>query len=247
MSFVFTPAAKPPQGAARFGKRERFLAMLVVAVLAAGALVGASLLSSSEPAARGAAAAAPTADLFAGIPQDGAALGSRTAPVTLVEYADLQCPYCAEWAGRTLPVLASDYVRSGKLRIVFRGLAFVGADSEAALRAVVAAGRQDRLWNVLHALYIRQGAENSGWASENLVTEAAESVPGMDTQQLLGDRYAPWVDRTIARDAAAADAAGVRGTPAFAIGPTGGQLDSVTLSSLRPEGLIPAIEGALAR
>ena len=50
-------------------------------------------------------------------------LGSPDAPVTLVEYADLQCPFCAEWARGTFPAIVDEYVRPGQVRIEFRGLA----------------------------------------------------------------------------------------------------------------------------
>ena len=92
---------------------------------------------------------------------EGSCSGDPDAPVTLVEYVDLQCPYCAEWAVRTFPVLVSDYVRTGKLRIVFHGLAFIGPDSDTALRTALAAGREDRLWDVVAGFYVRQGAENT--------------------------------------------------------------------------------------
>src|SRR4051812_750117 len=103
------------------------------AAAAAGAARSGTAPGTAAPptaAPRPAAAVTAKTRAFPGIPQQGAALGRPTAPVTLVEYADLQCPYCAEWARRTLPVLASDYVRSGRLRIVFRGLAFVGPESD---------------------------------------------------------------------------------------------------------------------
>ena len=58
---------------------------------------------------------------------------------------------------------------------------------------------------------------------------------------------AMWVDRTIARHAAAAEAANVRSTPAFEIGPTGGRLEPVALRSLGPDGVTPAIDAVLAR
>jgi protein-disulfide isomerase len=168
-----------------------------------------------------------------------AALGSPNAPVTLVEYADLQCPFCAEWAHRALPALVDQYVRTGKVRIVFRGLAFLGPDSDRALRAVVAAGRQNRLWDVTEALYHRQGPENSGWVTDGLLQEIAG-------EKALSQVSHPWVDRQIDVAGRAAQAAQIPGTPAFEIGRTGGRLQLVQLSSLGPEGLTPAIEQALS-
>jgi protein-disulfide isomerase len=76
--------------------------------------------------------------LLDGVPQNGTVFGEDDAPVTLVEYADLQCPFCAEWALRTFPELVTDYVREGQLRIEFRGLSFIGPESEDALRTALA-------------------------------------------------------------------------------------------------------------
>jgi protein-disulfide isomerase len=208
----------------------------VLAALLAGALITASLVgarSDETPEA----AAAPTepardAALLRGVPQDGPALGSPDAPVTLVEYADLQCPYCAQWARDTFPELVRDYVRSGRVRIVFRGLAFVGPDSETALRTVLAAGEQDRLWDVVHLLYANQGAENGGWVSEELLGRIGADVPGLDGYRMLDRRWSPRVERGVGAAAAAAERDGISGTPAFMLGPTGGKLEPVALTSL---------------
>lgn len=120
-------------------------------VLVAGALIAASQLDGGPKSA--APTVVPPSGLFGGIAQDGTALGSPLAPVTLVEFADLQCPYCARFALGTLPALVRDYVRTGRLKIVFTGLAFIGPESETALRAATAAGRYNRLWNIVDALY----------------------------------------------------------------------------------------------
>jgi protein-disulfide isomerase len=216
------------------GRRLAFLPAAVVVL--SGSLIAASLVGSggeSVPASRASASS------FAGLPQAGAVLGDPAAKVTLVEYADLQCPYCAEWAYRTLPVLVDEYVRTGKVRIVFRGLAFLGPDSERALRVTLAAGRQNRLWDVLEGLYHRQGAENSGWITEQVLKEVAGP-------RAVAQGSEPWVGRLLALAARAAQAAGVTGTPAFQIGRTGGRLELVQPGSLGPEGLRPAIETALA-
>ena len=136
-------------------------------------------------------------------------------------------------------MLVDEYVRSGKLRIVFRGLAFLGAESDTALRTAVAAGRQNMLWDVVHALYEHQGAENSGWVTESLLAEVA---PGVD----VDERDEDWVSQQVECSAAAARAAHVSGTPAFQVGRTGGRLRRVEVQSLEAAALRPAIDAALA-
>lgn len=226
---------------------QRRLALVVAAAAAvavATSLVVASQVGSreNEPAVR----AAPERSLFAGIEQHGAALGSPAAPVTLVEYADLQCPYCAQWARDALPTLVDEYVRPGKLRIVFRGLAFIGPESDTALRTAIAASGVNRMWDVVHGLYAAQGAENAGWVTDDLVLDIASGVPGLNGAKLLDDRWQDSIGAEMKRAAAAAEVAGVTGTPAFEIGRTGGRLQLVQLGSLGPEGIVPAIEAVLA-
>ena len=132
-------------------RKWMYVIAAAVGVAAVAVLVGVSLVggkSSSRPRRPRPWRWAPkTAALLAGIPQHGDTLGSPKAPVTLVEYADMQCPYCGEFARTTLPTLIRDYVRTGKVKIVFHGLEFVGPDSDTALRAVYAAGRQNKLWS----------------------------------------------------------------------------------------------------
>ena len=79
------------------------------------------------------------AGLYSGLPQNGTTLGSPKAPVTLTEYIDLQCPYCAEFETQTLPGLVKRYVRPGNLRIVMRPWAFLGPDSITGQHATLAA------------------------------------------------------------------------------------------------------------
>ena len=155
----------------------RLIIVLAGAAVLAATLVAASLLSAGE--ANTSTPAPAASDLFAGVPQDGLAVGDPDAPVTLVEYADLQCPYCAEWAVRTMPALVEDYVRTGQLRIVFHGLAFLGPDSDKAVRAAIAASAGDRLWNMVDGFYRSQGSENSGWVTDDLIDQIAAQA-GLD-------------------------------------------------------------------
>jgi len=239
--------------------RVRYAAVLSTAAALAAVLIGASQLSADDSSTTAAstdgttsshatvAPASPEPSLFAGIEQHGAALGSANAAVTLVEYADLQCPYCAQWARDALPTLVEDYVKPGKLRIVFRGLAFIGPDSDKALRTAVAAGENDHLWDVVHGLYLNQGHENTGWVTDELVAEIAASAPGLDGPALLDRRWDRAIASEIKRAAHAAQAAGVTGTPAFQVGQTGGRLELVRVDSLGPDGIVPAIKEVLSR
>ena len=233
----------------------RFAAVLIAAAALAAILIGASQVGAgdaqaTEPEAV-AGSSAPVGlsepSLFAGIEQRGAVLGSAKAPVTLVEYADLQCPYCAQWARDALPTLVEDYVKTGKLRIIFSGMAFIGPDSEKALRTALAAGEENNLWDVVHGLSTRQGHENAGWVTDELVGEIAAGVPDLDQEELLDTRWESTVTAQLERAAAAAEAAGVNSTPSFQVGPTGGSLQLVQVGSLGPEGIVPAIEAVLAR
>jgi len=227
-------------------RRSRALVLAVGAALFVGlALTGTSLIAAETgpPVQQ----TAPTSPLLEGIPQDGTALEHPNAPVTLIEYADLQCPYCAQWALGAFPRLVRDYVRTGKLRVEFRGLAFIGPDSDKALRAALAAGRQNRLWNVVELLYANQGLENSGWASEELIDRIANSVPGLDIERFDADRRLETLDTDMAKAQAQGQAGGVRGTPAFELGPTGSAPETLELTSLVPNEFAAAIEALLSR
>lgn len=239
-----------PQNAARSRKRL-FLALgagaLVAAALVATSLVNARAESPKPAVTTASEAPAGTAEvsrLLSGIPQDGTFVGRRDAPVTLVEYADLQCPYCAQWARETLPTLIRDYVRPGKLRIEFRGLAFIGPDSDSALRTALAAAAHDRLWNVVELLYLNQGAENSGWATDELLTGILRAS-GLDSGAVLGARGSQAVEGLLLRANTQAQTDGVRGTPSFQLGRTGEALQPLTADTLAPPPYRAAVERLL--
>jgi protein-disulfide isomerase len=126
--------------------------------------------------------------LFRGIPQHGTALGRPQAPVTLRVYVDPQCPYCRDWATRTFPTVVNDFVRSGKVRVEFRGLAFVGPDSTPGLLTLLALAKQNKLFQGEALLYANQGTENSGWLSTSFLDQLVSSLPGVDPARLAQDR-----------------------------------------------------------
>jgi protein-disulfide isomerase len=253
------PTPKPPPVAKKKGASGlpstswTVIALGLAAALAAG-LILASVLGSAEdepPSVTPAGTvegAGEIEQLLDGVPQNGVAVGDPDAPVTLVEFADLQCPFCAQWAGETFPVLVEDYVREGQLRIEFRPMAFIGEDSERGARAALAAGEQDRLWHVLELLYRAQGRENSGWLSDSLLDAVGASVDGLDGEALVaaagGDEE---LDAQIAESSAEASENGINSTPSFMLGRTGEELERIEVASLAPEGIRDQIEALLRR
>jgi len=237
----------------RVKSRKVYAAVGAAAVAMAVALVAASLLGArgtshatkvTGPTLPG---AAETAALFRGIPQHGTTLGSPRAPVTLVEFADPQCPYCAQFTAQTLPVIVRDYVRTGKVRLVFRGLAFLGPDSGTALRWVLAAGQQNRLWNELDILYRNQGTENTGWVTQDLLDAAARSVKGLDLARMHSDQGSSAVRAEAAAAAAAAGRAHVPGTPYFEAGRSLASVRPLALKSFDPKAAAAQLDTLLKR
>jgi protein-disulfide isomerase len=220
--------------------QRRTLLLVFGGVLTAAAALAVALVLVS----RGGGDTSPNgtvvrATVLAGIPQAGVTLGNPAAPA-LTEYADLQCPYCGEFDRVVLPSVIRDYVRTGKVKLVFRGLAFIGPDSTKALQAVYAAGEQDRLWDVLDGLYAVQGAENSGWVTDDLLRQVGERVPGLDADRWLGATDSDAVEQQFVAASDAAAKHGVSSTPTFFLGDR--RLD---LKALTPAGFRRAIDPLL--
>lgn len=229
--------------------RNRLL-LLAAAVGAAAVVVVVLLLvvgpSSSKSPTTTTSATPPVtaATLFAGIPQHGDTLGSPTAPATLTVFEDPQCPFCRQWNIDTLPTVVRDYVRTGRVRLVYRGIVVIGANSVAGLRANYAAGNQNKLWNMTEALYERQGSENSGWITIPVIKDAAREIHA-NVAKLIKDADSKGVTATLTQTAKQASSLGINGTPTFAIQKTLGPLQQVRVSGLEPSDFTPALDAAL--
>jgi protein-disulfide isomerase len=180
-----------------------------------------------------------------GIRQRGNLLGSAKAPYQLIEYTDLQCPFCARFSVEILPTIVQKYVRTGEVQLVMRGLAFIGQDSVTALRTATAAGSQNRMWNVTELLFANQGAENA-WLSDKLLRVLVRAA-GAKVDKVFAARNGTAVRATIARWARQAQDAGVGGTPSFYVGQRGGPFAPLSLSALTVADFRSALDGALGR
>ena len=215
-------AEEADRAAARRRRRLRTLGLVIagaVAIVVAAVVISTSGSDKATPKR----SVAEINRTFAGIPQSGITLGRPDAPVTVSEFADLQCPFCRQFSENALPAVVRDRVRTGKARIVFRNLTFIGDDSVKAAKFAAAAGLQNRLWQVTEQLYANQGVENSGWVTDDALRSIGAKVPGLDVDKAFAAMESPAVARQIAAAKAEQSRYGVQGTPTFVVGPTGGK------------------------
>ncbi|MFQ5989352.1 MAG: DsbA family protein [Candidatus Methylomirabilales bacterium] len=87
----------------------------------------------------------------------GPALGSKNAPVTIIELSDFQCVFCEKFWRETLPRLETEYVNPGKVRLVYRHLAILGTQSLRSAQAADCAGEQGKFWEYHDMLFASRG------------------------------------------------------------------------------------------
>ena len=186
---------------------------------------------------------APTATL-AGVPQHGDVLGRASAPTTMLVFEDPQCPFCMEWSTQTLPTVVDGFVRTGKLKLEYRGIEIIGPNSLPGLRAIYAAGLQNRAWNMSEALYARQGAENSGWITTDVIRAAAKDA-GANPDKVIAQMSSKAVDKLLILAATEANETHVNGTPTFIILRPLAAPQQLSVSSLDPVTFTAALSAAL--
>lgn len=89
-------------------------------------------------------------------------LGNKDAKVTIVEFADYQCPFCEIFFKESFPKLKSEYIDSGKVKFYYQDFAFLGDESKFAAEAAKCSGQQGKYWEYHDYLYQNQNGENEG-------------------------------------------------------------------------------------
>jgi protein-disulfide isomerase len=230
--------------AARQARRRRVWRLGAVAGVAAVAVAIAIAVSAGGNDEPSQTVSGGAATLFAGIPERNGVLGDPAAPVTLTEYVDLQCPVCAAASQETLPTIVDKYVRTGKVKLEARTLHFIGPDSERAARVAAAAERQGKLWPFLEVFYANQGAENSGYVTDEFLRRVATAA-GVDADAALAQADSALAQRRLDRANADAQRLGVDATPTFTVAAKGGQAQVIQGNDAAS--LAAAIDEELAR
>ncbi len=143
---------------------------------------------------------------------DDEVLGNKNAPVTIIEFSDFQCPYCAKFYLETFPEIYENYIKTGKARFVYRDfpLSF-HPNAQKAAEAAECAGNQDKFWEMSDKIFKNQKALDN----DNLKVYAKEIG-------LNEDAFGKCLDKgeaanEVKKDFEEGAKYGVQGTPAFFI------------------------------
>jgi len=179
-------------------------------------------------AVAGCAASAPAAPETAP-GRDFKVLGSESAPVTIVEFTDMECPYCGLFSRTTLPALRKQYIDTGKVRFISRDLPL--PMHPYAIPAAVAArcaGQQDKYWEYREWMVAHQAD-----LPKSPYDDFARQV-GLDVAAFDVCRNAGLQEQKVLADVESARAAGITVTPTFVFGRTVEGAGSETIEGAEP-------------
>jgi protein-disulfide isomerase len=183
--------------------------LAIVAAIAVVAVAAFILIS-------GAPSAPPSSTVPPVVRQAGHVRGVDTAPVTIEEWADFQCPACGQFARGTEPQLLSTYIAQGKVKLVYRHFAFLGSESQWAAEASECANEQGKFWEFHDRLWASQAGENRGAFSKDNLKRMGEALG-------LGPSFAACVDsgryaQTVRDERKVGEGRGVKATPTLFVG-----------------------------
>jgi protein-disulfide isomerase len=185
-------------------------------VIAVAAVIVILVLVNQSPT--GASVAAPTVLTPTG-DASGRTVGSTSASVTLDLWADFQCPVCKQFTDTVEPNLMSNYVSTGKVRLVFDNFAFIGPESTQAAIGGLCAADQGKFWPYHDYVYANQGSENSGALSDSTLKAIANAV-GLDGGTFSSCLGSSTNREEVQGEADQAQAKGITGTPTLFVNGT---------------------------
>lgn len=177
---------------------------------------------------------------------DDAVLGDKNAPITMVEFSDYECPFCKRYFDQTYPQLKTNYIDTGKLKVVFRDLPLSFHDPMATKEAIAAncAREQggDEAYYKMHDEMFKQTTSNgTGLSVEKLYTMAGSL--GLNSANFKTCLDSDKSKAEVAKDLADAGTAGADGTPTFFIGKSdaSGTIEGTRLVGAQPYSAFQAV------
>jgi protein-disulfide isomerase len=103
-------------------------------------------------------------------------MGNINAPITILEWGDYQCTFCYKFHQNTLDIINEDFIKTGKVKFIFKDFPLNGPDSKLAAEASYCAQDQEKYWKYHDELYKNWGGERTGWITRESLTKFAETV-----------------------------------------------------------------------
>jgi len=160
----------------------------------------------------------------------GFSMGRDDAPLTLVEFADYQCPFCRQFHTAVFARLKKEYIDTGKLRFISRDLPLeFHSSATAAASAARCAAEQNRFWPMREALI-----SHADKLEPKDVESYAETI-SIDLNQFRSCTASGKYLASIQADVAEANSAGIAATPTFVLGKvSGSRIEGVRLVGAQP-------------
>jgi protein-disulfide isomerase len=231
-------------------KQETFLdryltpiAVLLAAVIIAFALFyGHGGTGGKDNTGAGGAAAVNVKDIKTdGLPY----IGDKGAPNTMVLFYDYQCPFCKQFEETVTPKLVDTYVKTGKLKIVFKDFQFLGNDSmdAAVFGRALWESQPDKFYDWYVAMFDKQDDEgDQGFGDLASVEQLAGTISGIDVAKvdaLVKSKRADY-EKAVMADRTEGASLGINGTPTIVIG-------DQLLTGMSPDQYYAAISAAIEK
>jgi protein-disulfide isomerase len=143
-------------------------------------------------------------------------LGDENAPITMIEFSDFQWPYCGRFATGAGRQITDEFVKTGKVRLIYWHFAFLGDESQWAAEASECAGDQNKFWEYHDLLFEKQNGENQGAFSKDNLKGFAKEL-GLDTTAFNECLDSGKYTSVVQQETGTAQQIGVQSTPSFVV------------------------------
>lgn len=156
-----------------------------------------------------------SADQASKLPDDDAVFGDPSAPITLVEFSDFQCPYCHRFVKETLPLIEENYIKTGKVKLIYRDFPLDKHPQSLPAAEAAECAHEQQKFKEMHDMLFEKQEEWSGNAKavdlfkgygRTLGLNAKKFNECVDTHRYQAEAKKDFIDGA---------AAGVDGTPGF--------------------------------
>ena len=109
-------------------------------------------------------------------------MGDPNAPITILEWGDYQCTFCYKFHQDTLDIINEEFIKTGKVKVIFKDFPLNGPDSKLAAESSYCAHDQGKYWEYHDQLYENWAGERTGWITREALSEFAKSI-NLDTAE----------------------------------------------------------------